>query len=579
MTSNPLNQFANIKELSEKTLVKSQAKEVYDAIILQTSFSSNAVGRPTIVSEKDTFIQKTCSLLDECSNRLKDGGLLFIYGLPNYLSFFGEYLNHKDNKEYYYLFKYWIACEFNCKNTTGSLPNAHIGLLMYLKSRSKKNPTPFNLNTKYVRAPYSECTACGRNTKDWGGKKHLLNPLGSALSDVWSFTDIPVTDADKIPDKITERILALLSEGKEVLKVNQESIEFPIKTIGTGNSEVYSSAGINKNEVIHQSCFDFLTKLYEKQPEGTFDLAFADPPYNLVKKYSTYEDDLEEKKYIAWCNEWLYGMYRNLKPGGALFVLNIPKWSIYHFDFLANKMIFRNWIVWDALSTPAGKFLPAHYALLYFTKPGDEPTINLDRDQYIDSREYCLRSSCINKRKAAGQDKKELLSDVWKDIHRIKHKKDRDHHPCQLPVKLMERIIRVFSNERDLIFDPFGGAGTTALASKILNRNYIITEIDPHYVNIAKRNLAAVKKDIFGNYYFERKPTTRNSQTTIPRKKIEDEYMNLCFQKQRVLTIEELETICPSTYNLVEQYQGNFNKLKGAARRKMQAQNMFLNNR
>ena len=106
------------------------------------------------------------------------------------------------------------------------------------------------------------------------------------------------------------------------------------------------------------------------------------------------------------------------------------------------------------MSTPAGKLLPAHYSLLYFVKEGGIPTVNIDKLQYIDSRDYCLRAKCVKERKDSGDDKKELLSDIWQDVYRIKHKKDRDHHPCQLPTKLMERIIELFTNEGDVIFDP-----------------------------------------------------------------------------------------------------------------------------
>lgn len=570
--------LANYKELSETQISELQTNTLFDAIILQTKFALTDIGIKSIIKETDDYIQQTYSLIDKCCSKLKDGGLIFIYGLPNYLSFFGEYLSDKKRDEFNYLFKYWISCELQAEEVEHQIPTAHIGLLMYLKSKSKKNTTPFDINTKFVRVPYSNCKSCGNTTKDWGGKKHLINPLGSALSDVWSFFETPISSAVQIPVELIERILALLSEGKNVLKVNQTLAKINLRTPDTKNSVSKNGSQVllETNKVIHQSCIDYLNELYHTNPYGVFDLAFADPPYNLAKDYSTYQDDLEEKKYIDWCNEWLLGMYNNLKPGGALLVLNIPKWSIYHFNFLANKMIFQNWIVWDALSTPAGKFLPAHYSLLYFTKPGAKPKVNLGNDQFIDSREYCLRNSCKTKRKKNGVDKKELLTDVWKDVHRIKHKKDRDHHPCQLPTKLMERLIKLFSDKSDLVFDPFGGAGTTALAAKLLNRNFIITELDKHYVDIAERNISKVQKDLYGNLFYARESISKVNQQEIPRKRIENEYMSLCFSKNKILSLEELKNISPSTFQLVEKYQGNFNKLQGATRRKMEVQTLFF---
>ncbi len=146
--------------------------------------SPEQIGKHSIVKESDLFIQQTLPLTDECCSQLKDGGLIFVYGLPNYLSYIGEYLSNKKQDEFSYIFKYWIACEFKAEEIENELPNAHIGLLMYLKSKSKKNTTPFDINTKFLRVPYSDCSACGNTTKDWGGKKHLINPLGSALSEV-----------------------------------------------------------------------------------------------------------------------------------------------------------------------------------------------------------------------------------------------------------------------------------------------------------------------------------------------------------------------------------------------------------
>jgi DNA modification methylase len=570
--------LANFTEVSETKLSSLESDTLFDALVLKTNFDVDQIGKHSILKESDTFIQKTLPLIDKCCSKLKDGGLIFIYGLPNYLSYFGEYLSDKKQDEYSYLFKYWISCEFKAEENKGELPNAHIGLLMYLKTKSKKNTTPFDINTKFIRVPYTDCTACGNMTKDWGGKKHMLNPLGSALSDVWSFKDIPIKKANKIPAELSERILALLSEGKNVLQVNQTKAksnlsvpESPIRISTNGKS-----LSLEINKVVHQSCIEYLNELHKKNLHGIFDVAFADPPYNLAKNYSTYQDDLEERNYINWCNEWLSGMYKNLKPGGALFVLNIPKWSVYHFNFLADKMIFQNWIVWDALSTPAGKLLPAHYSLLYFSKPGATPKVNLNDVIKIDSREYCLRSSCIAKRKKAGQDKKELLTDIWKDVHRIKHKKDRDQHPCQLPTKLMERIIKVFSDEGDLIFDPFGGAGTTAVAAKLLNRNFIITELDIHYVEIAKRNISKIQSDIYGSLFYERDSIIKSKSNGIPRKRIEKAYMMICYSHNKIYSLDELKTISPSTFNLIEKYPGDFNKLQGATKRKMEAESLLL---
>ena len=234
-------------------------------------------------------------------------------------------------------------------------------------------------------------------------------------------------------------------------------------------------------------------------------------------------------------------------------------------------MYLRNWIVWDALSTPAGKLLPSHYSLLCFTKPGGSNKINYQQEKEIDLREYCLRGSCVKSRKRNGEDLKENLSDIWKDIHRIKHKKDRDHHPCQLPTKLMERIIRMYSNKGDVVFDPFGGAGTTAIASKLLDRNFVITELDTQYVEISKRNLEKIVQNEDGNYTYKREGISKEKIKGVSKKVVEDTYINLCFELQKPVSLEELASNFPEIFGLVSQYTGDKKKLVQIAKRKLEA--------
>ena len=223
------HKLASIIEVAESNITSIDLNSTFDAVIIKTNFHKEDIGKNTILKGNSSYLNRTKSLIDTCCTLIKDGGIIFIYGLPNYLSFLGEYLSDIKNGEYSFLFKYWIACEFLSKESSKSLPHAHVGLLMYLKSKSKIIPTPFDINTKYVRIPYSKCPACGNNTKDWGGKKHMIIPLGSAISDVWSFIDIPIEESPSIPSELVERILALFSENKHVLLVNQDKVKPNLK--------------------------------------------------------------------------------------------------------------------------------------------------------------------------------------------------------------------------------------------------------------------------------------------------------------------------------------------------------------
>ena len=230
-----------------------------------------------------------------------------------------------------------------------------------------------------------------------------------------------------------------------------------------------------------------LIEIMRSMPDECLDLAFADPPYNLDKAYGKYEDDRREREYVEWCDRWLEEYVRLLKPTGSLFVLNLPKWCIHHAAFLSTRLYLQHWIVWDAPGEPRGKVFPAHYGILYYTKSPDQFTSNEQPKVY--PPDFCFRNKCVPFREQ-WEHVMEPLSDIWWDIHRIRHKRDRDEHPCQLPVKLPERIISLASNPGDVVFDGFAGTGSMLVAAKSLGRRYVGIEIDPKYVSIAEAKLA-----------------------------------------------------------------------------------------
>ena len=494
----------------------------------------------------------------ECVRALRLGGWLFIYGQPRELSSWGEHLVRSGGETWRMVFKYWIAMEIDAAPRDGFLKPGHRGLLMFLKTDPRrKSPMPFHLNTTEVKVPHAFCAACKLNVKDWGGKKHLMNPKGTALSDVWR--DLPQTRLKNslTPDVVLERIRALTENegerGLHVVQVGVQALACPGGTLKRGLQRADQEVGapaLVRDRVHLEDCVSFLERIAGQHPEGVFDLAFADPPYNLAKNYDAYDDTLADQHYLEWCNRWLDGMARTLKPGGSLFVLNLPKWVMHHATFLNSRLEFRHWIVWDALSDPRGKIMPAHYALLYYTKPGGSPIFNYsavgakaknENGLPPNSPKYCLRAACVKKRKLVGDDDKVELSDIWFDIHRIKHKRDRDAHPCQLPEKLMERIIRLTTNRGDLVFDPFCGAGTTAIAAVKLGRYFVTTECDPNYVRITNEKLAAMKEhaDLFGEFTVPRCSTLR-PRAFMTKKAIETQLQQLAQKLGRVPTEEEI---------------------------------------
>ena len=433
--------------------------------------------------------------LEECVRVLRDGGLLFVQGCPEYLPEIGVLLDGKLK------FKYWIAVESTPRAKRTGLPTVHAAVLLFSKGNGR-------FNVGRARFPHQTCGFCAKSLRDWGGKSHLMNPEGHALSDVWM--ELPAADNyTQISAGALGMIMRMLDFRESSDDSGPRGLVGPIEGVEHWSppkgkqyphiecgkrpvSEHVNDVPSALRNVVH--CGDALEvlKLY---PDSSVDLVFADPPYNLNKAYSTYDDGEANSKYVGWCNEWLAEYARILKPTGSLYVLNLPRWSMYHAAFLNDRLYFQNWIVWNALSEPRGKLMPAHYGLLFYTKHPSVFTFNYSELGSLDSRDYCLRAACIRKRKLAGNDAREPLTDFWWDVHRIKHPRDRDYHPCQLPDALMERIIRLSSNPGDVVLDALCGTGTTPVVAAKLGRHYVGIDLDEAYVNITKEKLDCVQRN------------------------------------------------------------------------------------
>jgi len=499
--------------------------------------------------------------LDECGRVLKNGGLLFVQGCPDYLPELGVYLDQRLD------FKYWIAIESTMQHRDNGLPSVHAAVLLFTKGNER-------FNVKRTRFPHQYCTFCKRTLKDWGGKAHLMHPDGYVISDVWK--DLPQLDNyTQISEPVLNTVLQMLDfkprkdkttdlfqqTGIQVHASDVKGIIGPKEGIATDRAvletaiqywlpgflkpdvrynAVVNEVGNKMFNVVHQGDAVRILKQY---PDNSIDLVFADPPYNLDKAYHVYDDERADEEYVKWCNAWLREYVRILKPTGSLYVLNLPRWTMYHAAFLNQHLYFQNWIVWDALSEPRGKLMPAHYGLLFYTKHPTDFTFNYDEVGQLDARYYCLRASCIRKRKAAGIDDKMPLTDIWWDIHRIKHRRDRDYHPCQLPEALMERIIRLSTNEGDIVLDALCGTGTTPVVAAKLGRRYVAIDIDENYVRITSEKIAEVKR----KGYVERE-SIRKPQRRYSKKELQLELRDLAAKLGRLPTPEDVQKM--SQYNL-----------------------------
>lgn len=169
-------------------------------------------------------------------------------------------------------------------------------------------------------------------------------------------------------------------------------------------------------------CIQILKSL----PDSSVDTVFADPPFNLKKKYGpNHSDNLSDFEYIEWCKEWIKECIRVLKPGGSFFLYNIPKWNIiFGAHIMQSGLDFRHDIAVDMKNglPIANKLYPSHYSMLYFTK--GKPKTFRKVFVPVDTCRHC--SSDI---KDYGGKKKFMheeglnLTDVWTDITVVRHKK------------------------------------------------------------------------------------------------------------------------------------------------------------
>ena len=257
-------------------------------------------------------------------------------------------------------------------------------------------------------------------------------------------------------------------------------------------------------------------ELLKKIPENSVDVTFADPPFNLRKKYNNYIDRRELQEYLSWCEKWLPEMVRVTKASGSIFVHNIPRWLTYYAEVLNKVAHFKHWISWDAPTSPMGKSLqPSHYGILYYAKDSNKNKYYEIRHPHKRCRKCGYLLKDYGGKKPGLHPFGPLVSDVWTDIHRIKHNKYRDEHPCQLPIHLLERVILMTTDEGDVVLDPFVGTGTTAIAAKRLGRKYIGFDIDAKYTKITENKLAQESEDsklgsVWVSYFLDEIVTLRN---------------------------------------------------------------------
>ncbi len=232
-------------------------------------------------------------------------------------------------------------------------------------------------------------------------------------------------------------------------------------------------------------------KLMRLMPASCVDVVFADPPYRLsgggvtVKSGRVTSVDKGKwdrslgsfEKDHEWNVRWLRQARRVLKPDGTLWVSGTHH-VIFSLGFALQSLGYRviNQIVWqkpdpvpNALHTA---FTHAHETLIWASKgKGARHTFNYD---------------LINSPNPNTQ-----VSSVWRIPTVPRSEKREGYHPTQKPLRLVRRALLASTREGELVFDPFCGSGTTAVAAKELNRAFVGAELEEEFAGLAARRIKA----------------------------------------------------------------------------------------
>ncbi|MCL5029247.1 MAG: site-specific DNA-methyltransferase [Bacteroidetes bacterium] len=264
--------------------------------------------------------------------------------------------------------------------------------------------------------------------------------------------------------------------------------------------QIDKSVDVDKflGKVINQNIFDVLNFL----PDKFIDLLFIDPPYNLHKKFNTTSfKEMELAEYQKWIDSWLSKIIRLLKPNASIYICGDWKSSPAIYSTATKYFKVQNRITWEREKGRGSKnnWKNCSEDIWFFTM-NDKFTFNVD-DVKIKRKVLAPYKTNDGKPKDwenHGEENFRIThpSNIWTDITiPFWSMPENTDHPTQKPEKLLAKIILASSNPGDIIFDPFLGSGTTAVAAKKLGRNFSGIELDEEYCCLAEKRLELANKE------------------------------------------------------------------------------------
>lgn len=213
---------------------------------------------------------------------------------------------------------------------------------------------------------------------------------------------------------------------------------------------------IQKNKIYKKDCLELLREM----ETNSVDLVFSDPPYNVKKDYGVYKDNLPPDEYVQWMFDIISECRRISRRGVLMYVGS--KLTKTYFDLM-----------------PTSHLIPVH-----------------KRAAGVFSGNYMLQYHSLFSEATPVKKVKDLWDDVRLPGEGYFFRETRwGKHPGLTSEILTDKIIEHWTLEGETVFDPFMGVGTTAVSAKKLGRNFIGTEINQDYINIALQRLEEIAKD------------------------------------------------------------------------------------
>lgn len=266
--------------------------------------------------------------------------------------------------------------------------------------------------------------------------------------------------------------------------------------------------------IYNSDCLEVMKEL----ADASIDMIYLDPPFYSQKKHSLANSKGKKyefsdiwtslNQYLDFMRVRITEMKRILKQNGSIFLHCDTSASHYLrilLDDIFGQNNFRSEIIWSykRWSNSRKGLLPAHQTIFYYTKGKSykfnrilrnySATTNID--QILQERERNKTGKSVYKRDefgkiVAAKEKKGVpISDVWEIPFLNPKAKERTGYPTQKPIELLERIIKISTDEGDCVLDPFCGSGTTLVSAKLLGRKYIGIDINKDAVDISQKRL------------------------------------------------------------------------------------------